>query len=175
MRNDEVILVDHEDRQTGIMDKMEAHEKGLLHRAYSVFVFNEKNELLLQKRAEGKYHSPGLWTNTCCSHPQPGEDIMKSARDRLFYEMGIKGGLTYHSKITYKAVFENGLTEHEVDHLYTCVSNAFPSVNPEEVSDWKYVSLLKVADEINQFPDHFTPWFKLIVAKKVLIPDFAGR
>src|SRR5688572_19216713 len=121
------------------MEKMEAHEKGLLHRAFSVFIFNDKGEMLLQQRALNKYHSGGLWTNACCSHPRPGEDTLQAAKRRLQEEMGIETPLTLKTSFTYKTAFENGLTEHEFDHIFTGTFNGEPNINSTEVNSycWK--------------------------------------
>jgi len=169
MVNSKVILVDESDREKGEMEKLEAHRKGLLHRAYSVFVFNNKGEVLLQKRSEKKYHSAGLWTNACCSHPQPGEDTIQSAKERLYMEMGIKGNLDFHSKFIYKSEFENGLTEYEVDHLFVCHSDVVPKVDPGEVAEWRYVSPRELCDEIMYSPEKFTTWFRIIVERQGII------
>lgn len=157
-----VILVDNSDNQTGTMDKLEAHQKGLLHRAFSVFLFNEQKQLLLQKRADDKYHSAGLWTNTCCSHPAPGEFLIRSAQNRLKEEMGISTSVTPLFSFIYRAEFENGLIEHELDHVFIGNFNASPLPNPNEVSDWKYASYEQVKEEIDKVPDSYTFWFKLI-------------
>ena len=126
MNREEVILVNEADEQIGVMEKMEAHEKGLLHRAFSVFIFNDKGEMLLQQRALNKYHSGGLWTNACCSHPRPGEDTLQAAKRRLMEEMGIETSLTLKNSFTYKTAFENGLTEHEFDHIFIGTFNQEP-------------------------------------------------
>src|SRR6186713_1579239 len=118
MENDKVILVSEHDDMVGIMDKMEAHKQGLLHRAFSVFIFNSKGEMLLQQRAFNKYHSGGLWTNACCGHPSPGEQTVAAARRRLMEEMGFTTGLEELFDFTYQHAFENGLTEHEYDHVF---------------------------------------------------------
>jgi isopentenyl-diphosphate delta-isomerase len=158
--NDQVILVDTNDNPIGIMPKLEAHEKGQLHRAFSVFIFNSNAELLLQQRAFEKYHSGGLWSNTCCSHPAPGETINKAAPRRLLEEMGISCELKYEFNFIYKANFENGLIEHEFDHVYFGFSDATPIINKEEVNDWKYSSLSSLIDDIKKTPSHYTVWLK---------------
>jgi len=160
----QVILVDKEDKPIGLMPKLEAHEKGLLHRAFSIFVFNSKGEMLLQKRALSKYHTPGLWTNTCCSHQVDGEDEQEGLGRRLKEEMGLQ--VTHFQKafhIIYKAELENGLIEHELDHVYFAHSDNQPSPNPEEVSDWKYASPLEIKSDMEQRPYLYTPWFKLLL------------
>lgn len=157
-----VILVDPSDKQIGISEKLEAHKKGLLHRAFSVFLFNNQNQLLLQRRAEEKYHSAGLWTNTCCSHPSPGEFLIKSAQNRLKEEMGISTSLTPLFSFIYRAEFDNGLIEHELDHVFIGTFNAAPLPNPNEVGEWKYASIEEIKKEIEQDPESYTFWFKLI-------------
>lgn len=157
-----VILVDSQDAPVGIMEKLEAHQKGVLHRAYSIFLFNDKNELLLQKRAANKYHSADLWTNTCCSHPAPGEHLSASAQNRLIEEMGITTSLQPLFSFTYKTEFSDGLIEHELDHILIGRVNASPLPNPAEVSDWRYTNMDDISKEINDNPDSYTFWFKEI-------------
>ncbi len=157
-----VILVDSKDCPIGIMEKLAAHQKGKLHRAYSVFLFNSNNELLLQKRASDKYHSSCLWSNTCCSHPAPGEHLTTSAQNRLLQEMGITTSLQPLFSFTYKTEFDNGLIEHELDHVLIGKFNASPLPNPAEVSDWKYASLKEISNEIKENPKSYTFWFKEI-------------
>ena len=139
-----VILVNEQDRQTGTMEKMEVHQKAILHRAFSVFIFNDKGEMLLQKRAVKKYHSGGLWTNTCCSHPQPGEDTLEAAGKRLQEEMGFNTTLNKAFTFIYKAELDNGLTEHEFDHVFIGNFNGEVQPDPEEVEDYCYQSRLKM-------------------------------
>jgi isopentenyl-diphosphate Delta-isomerase len=158
---EQVILVDVNDVPKGQMDKMEAHEKGLLHRAFSVFIFNSKRELLLQQRAMSKYHSRGLWTNTCCSHPRIGESNIFAAKRRLMEEMGMDCELNYLFRFTYKATFENGLTEHEIDHVFFGMSDQLPVINKEEVESFKYVDLDTLKKEIVVNPSAYTPWLKI--------------
>lgn len=162
---DEVILVDDRDRETGTMEKLEAHRRGLLHRAFSVFVFDSGGRMLLQRRAEGKYHSPGLWTNTCCSHPRPHETKEKAARRRLKEEMGLDLELDYKTHFIYRAEFDNGLTEHEFDHVFTALSNSDPRPDPKEVGDWKWLSPKEIKELIASEPDAFTPWFRIAMEK----------
>jgi isopentenyl-diphosphate Delta-isomerase len=160
---DQVILVDPSDNAIGTMEKMEAHEKGLLHRAFSVLVFNSKGEMLIQKRAKTKYHSGGLWTNACCSHPIPQEKINATVRKRLNHEMGIDLDPEFLYKFTYLTNLDKNLIEHEVDHVFTAVFNGVPSINLEEVEDWRYISLEELHYSINSNPQEYTYWFKLIV------------
>lgn len=164
-----VILVDESDKDLGTMEKIEAHRKGVLHRAFSILVFNSKGELLLQKRSWKKYHSAGLWTNTCCSHPQPGETLPEATRRKLLQEMGIDVELGFAYKFIYRSRLDNELTEHEVDHVYTGRFDGMPQINPEEVDAWRYVDLDTLKNEIRATPEQFTYWFKLIVK------DLPGR
>ncbi len=160
---DYVILVDALNNQTGIMEKQEAHTKALLHRAFSVFIFNNQNELLLQQRALGKYHSAGLWTNTCCSHPRPGEDTLEAAHRRLKEEMGLDCELSEKFSFIYQTPFDNGLSEHELDFVFTGVFNGMPRINPSEVAAFRWISLPDLEQEIAEHPQRFTIWFKLIL------------
>lgn len=160
-----VILVDENDNQIGLMEKIEAHEKALLHRAFSVFVYNNNNELMIQQRALHKYHSPGLWTNTCCSHQREGENNIEAGKRRLFEEMGFSTELEETISFIYKAPFDNGLTEHEYDHILVGKYNQDPQPNPEEVSDWKWIGLDKLKQDIELNPSHYTEWFKIIFHK----------
>ena len=159
---EQVILVNEKDEPIGLMGKMEAHEKGLLHRAFSVFVFNSKQEVLLQQRAACKYHSPNLWTNTCCSHPRAGETNQQTGERRLQEEMGLQVPLREVFSFIYKAPFDNGLTEHEYDHVLVGYSDAQPQINPEEVASWKWLSLEAIKEDILQAPERYTAWFKII-------------
>ena len=162
---EEVILVDEQDHAIGTMEKMEAHEKGVLHRAFSVFIFNSKKKLLLQQRALSKYHSPALWTNTCCSHPRPGEDTLAAANRRLKEEMGMEADLSYMTSFIYKTKFENGLTENEFDHVYTGGSEKEPILNREEVNAYKWLSIEEIKSELKMHPEAYTYWFKIAVEK----------
>ena len=134
---EEVILVDENDRELGFMEKMEAHEKALLHRAFSIFVFNKKGDLMIHQRAFSKYHSGGLWTNTCCSHPRKNESVEQAAHRRLMEEMGMTCSVDFQFKFTYKASFNNGLIEHECDHVFFGITDDLPGPNPSEVDDFK--------------------------------------
>lgn len=165
MIEEQVILVNENDEQIGLMGKMEAHEKALLHRAFSVFVFNDKKELMIQQRAIHKYHSPGLWTNTCCSHQRAGESNIKAGMRRLQEEMGFATDLEETISFIYKAPFDNGLTEHEFDHIMIGYFNDVPKINPDEVADWKWMSLDAVKVDIKNQPDLYTAWFKIIFEK----------
>lgn len=165
MKEENVILVNENDEQIGLMPKMEAHEKALLHRAFSVFVFNNKNELMLQQRALDKYHSPGLWTNTCCSHQREGESNIQAGMRRLQEEMGFVVDLQESISFIYKAPFDNGLTEHEYDHIVIGKYNGMPNINPKEVADWKWMSLKDVKIDMVKNPQLYTEWFKIIFEK----------
>jgi isopentenyl-diphosphate delta-isomerase len=163
-----VILVDEQDNEMGIMEKMEAHQKGVLHRAFSVLLFNAKSEILLQKRSANKYHSAGLWTNTCCSHPKPGEKIEDAVRRRLQEEMGINAQPKYLYKFVYRAELGNNLIEHELDYVFTAQFNGEPEVNSDEVEQWKYVTLPGVKNDVLQNPDAYTYWFRLMLNHREL-------
>jgi isopentenyl-diphosphate delta-isomerase len=165
MKEEHVILVNEKDEQIGTMPKLEAHEKAALHRAFSVFVFNHKNELMLQQRANHKYHSPNLWTNTCCSHQRVGETNIEAGKRRLQEEMGFVTELKDTISFIYKAPFDNGLTEHEFDHILVGYYNQEPLINAEEVSDWKWMSLEAVKNDMVANPRDYTEWFKIIFDK----------
>lgn len=165
MQEEKVILVNLNDEPIGLMPKMEAHQKGELHRAFSVFVFNDNNELMLQQRALDKYHSPGLWTNTCCSHQREGETNIEAGRRRLREEMGFSTELEDTISFIYKAPFDNGLTEHEFDHILVGKYNEDPKLNPEEAAGWKWMSLEGVAQDMHTNPHIYTEWFKIIFDK----------
>lgn len=162
---DLIILVDPEDKEIGVSDKLLAHQSGQLHRAFSVFIFNSKAELLLQQRAGTKYHSPGLWSNTCCSHPKPGEKTLDACNRRLKQEMGLKCKLEFGFSFTYKFHFSNGLTEHEFDHVYFGSTDDLPELNLNEVSNWKYIRLQALENEISLHPENYTPWLKICLPK----------
>jgi isopentenyl-diphosphate delta-isomerase len=165
MEEEKVVLVNERDEKIGLMPKQEAHIKGLLHRAFSVFVFNDKNELMLQQRAKHKYHSPGLWTNTCCSHQRDGEATLDAGKRRLQEEMGFTTLLKETTSFIYKAPFENGLTEHEYDHILVGTYNGEPEINPDEVAAWKWMELEDVREDIQNNPEQYTAWFKIIFDK----------
>ncbi|MBP6551238.1 MAG: isopentenyl-diphosphate Delta-isomerase [Flavobacterium sp.] len=162
MKEENVILVNTNDEQIGLMPKMEAHEKAVLHRAFSVFVLNEKNEIMLQQRASHKYHSPLLWTNTCCSHQRDGETNLQAGNRRLQEEMGFETELKELFHFIYKAPFDNGLTEHELDHVMIGYYNGEPKINPEEVENWKWMGIEEVQKDMQSHPEVYTVWFKII-------------
>lgn len=160
-----VILVDINDIEIGVMPKMEAHLAGALHRAFSIFIFNTKGQLLLQQRAINKYHSGGKWTNTCCSHPRIGEKTKDAANRRLFEEMGMHCDLTYGFNFLYKADVKDGLLEHEYDHVYFGVSDDEPIINRAEVADYKYIELSDLQQDLINQPNHYTEWLKIAFDK----------
>lgn len=162
MVEENVILVNRNDEQIGLMPKLEAHEKAVLHRAFSVFVLNSKNEVMLQQRASQKYHSPLLWTNTCCSHQRDGETNIQAGSRRLFEEMGFNTELKELFHFIYKAPFDNGLTEHELDHVMIGYFDGAPNINQEEVEDWKWMKIEDVKSNMEMNPDLYTVWFKII-------------
>lgn len=164
-KEENVILVDTRDTRIGTMPKMEAHEKGMLHRAFSVFVMNGEGETLLQQRAAVKYHSPLLWTNTCCSHQRDGETNIEAGKRRLMEEMGFSTELEELFSFIYKAPFDNGLTEHELDHVMIGYYNGEPQVNPEEVEDWKWMKPVAIRDDMRTHPERYTVWSRIIFEK----------
>ena len=161
MSMENVILVDEKDNQVGLMPKLEAHQKGLLHRAFSVFIFNSDYKLLLQKRASSKYHSGGLWTNTCCSHPRDGEDIIDAANRRLNEEMGIKTSLRKVFDFIYTAKLDNNRIENEFDHVFYGVYDIDPIINKDEAEDFKWVDMETLKNDIENNKDQYTVWFKI--------------
>jgi isopentenyl-diphosphate Delta-isomerase len=161
--DERVILVNEKDEETGTMEKLEAHEKGVLHRAISVFIFNYKGEMLLQQRAFSKYHSGGLFSNACCSHPRPGESVAEAASRRLREEMGLDVPLEYKTSFIYRATFNNGLTEHEFDHVFTGTSSQEPSLNPFEAASYKWLSMENIREELKTDPEKYTYWFRVAV------------
>ena len=162
---EKVIIVDKNDNQIGLMPKLDAHKKGILHRAFSVFVLNNNNEIMLQKRAYNKYHSGGLWTNTCCSHQREGENSIEAGKRRLLEEMGFETELKIITSFIYKVEFENGLTEHELDYLLIGKFFKSPVINKQEVADWKWMKIELIADDIKLNPNNYTSWFKIIFDK----------
>ncbi|HMG83243.1 MAG TPA: isopentenyl-diphosphate Delta-isomerase [Ferruginibacter sp.] len=161
----QVILVNEKDEAIGTMEKMEAHEKALLHRAFSIFIFNKKGEMLLQKRADKKYHSGGLWTNACCSHPQPGEDILAAATKRLQEEMGFETTITKAFDFIYNVPFDNGLTEYEFDHVFIGTYEGEVLPNQDEVSDYCYKSMADLKGSVDDNSKNYTEWFKIAFPK----------
>ena len=162
MKEENVILVNEDDQPIGLMPKMEAHEKAVLHRAFSVFIVNDSGEIMLQQRAKDKYHSPLLWTNTCCSHQREGETNIDAGKRRLQEEMGFSVDLKELFSFIYKAPFDNGLTEHELDHVMVGYYNDVPNINPEEVENWKWMHPAEVKKDICENPEEYTAWFKII-------------
>jgi len=165
MEETKVILVDENDIQTGIAGKLEAHEKALLHRAVSVFIINSKGEWILQRRAFDKYHSNGLWTNTCCTHPHPGESVFAAAKRRLKEEMGIECNVTWLFSFIYKEKLDNELTEHELDHVFLGITDTDPVINTSEVEEWEKISFQEIQSDLKQNPDRYTYWFREIYEK----------
>ncbi len=162
---EKVILVNERDEQVGTMPKMEAHEKALLHRAFSVFIMNSKGETMLQQRAAHKYHSPLLWTNTCCSHQRVGESNIQAGKRRLQEEMGFETDLKELFSFIYKAPFDNGLTEHELDHVMIGYHEGDPRINREEVASWKWMSPEDIKADMENSPELYTAWFRIIFEK----------
>lgn len=165
--SEEVILVDELDNEIGTMGKLEAHQKGLLHRAFSVFIFNTRGELLMQQRALHKYHSAGLWTNTCCSHQRKNESSLDAAKRRLGEEMGMHSSLEKAFTFIYKSQFDNELTEHEFDHVFIGEDDQFPDVNSDEVATFRYISIPDLLSEIEAEPEQFTTWFRICLPRVI--------
>lgn len=162
MTEENVILVNERDEPVGLMPKMEAHEKAVLHRAFSVFILNSKNEVMLQQRAHDKYHSPLLWTNTCCSHQREGETNIEAGTRRLREEMGFTTELRELFHFIYKAPFDNGLTEHELDHVMIGRYEGEPAINPAEVESWKWMAIEDIRKDMDVHPETYTVWFRII-------------
>jgi isopentenyl-diphosphate delta-isomerase len=162
MEEEKVILVNELDEPIGLMPKLEAHQKARLHRAFSVFILNDKKEIMLQQRAQHKYHSPLLWTNTCCSHQREGETNIQAGKRRLFEEMGFKTEIKELFHFIYKAPFDNGLTEHELDHVMVGYYNDAPEINADEVENWKWMNIEEVKNDMVVHPEMYTVWFKII-------------
>jgi isopentenyl-diphosphate delta-isomerase len=160
---DLLILVNEKDETVGVGEKIKIHQVGILHRAFSIFIFNSDGELLLQRRAPGKYHSPGLWSNTCCGHPRPGEDLLAAAQLRLEIEMGLDCELEAFGSFIYRADVGNGLVEHEFDHLLIGHTEFDPSLNPDEAIEWKRVPFTALEREVGHTPEDFTSWLKIII------------
>jgi isopentenyl-diphosphate Delta-isomerase len=163
-----VILVDENDNQVGTMEKMAAHHSGALHRAFSILLFNSQGEMLIQKRAGTKYHSGGLWTNACCSHPKPGERMEDATRSRLKHEMGIDLQTSFSYKFIYRAELNSNLVEHELDHVFIGTFDGSPAVNPEEVEDWKFVNIHDLKNDVQLNPQNYTPWFRIILNQSAI-------
>jgi isopentenyl-diphosphate delta-isomerase len=160
MKRNQVVLVDTSDREVGVMDKMEAHRTGALHRAFSIFLLNSKGQMLIHQRAVGKYHGAGLWTNACCSHPQPGEDVKTSAMERLRFEMGLQCDIEKLFSFVYRASVENNLIEHEYDHVFLGYSDAIPQPHTDEVHQYRWIYPTELVEEIQRHPETFTFWFR---------------
>jgi len=160
MKEENVILVDNFDSEIGIAGKLEAHKNKMLHRALSVFICNSSGEWLMQRRALGKYHSGGLWSNACCSHPKPGESVMEAAQRRLKEELGIESNLTEIFSFVYMEPVGNNLTEHEFDHVFFGISDQLPETDPAEVMEWKYMNFSDLNDDILRNPEKFTVWLR---------------
>ncbi len=178
MNTEEVILVNEADEEVGTMEKMEAHQKALLHRAFSVFLFNSTGEMLLQQRAMCKYHSGGLWTNACCSHPRPGESVESAASRRTREELGIEPDISKAFSFTYRADFDNGLTEHEFDHVFVGRYDGDLFPDPGEVSDTRYLSMEEIRHDLTDNPSKYTEWFKIAfrqVEEHIQITDYGLR
>lgn len=170
-----VILVDAEDNAIGTADKLEAHRAGRLHRAFSVFIFNDRGEMLLQQRAEGKYHSGGLWSNACCSHPGPGEAVESAARWRLQEEMGFTCPIEHVSEMVYRTDVGGGLIEYEYDHLFVGRWNGRPAPDPAEVADWRWVAMEELEAEVARHPRRFTYWFRVALLELQSEDRLPGR
>ena len=166
-----VVLVDTSDRSIGEMDKLEAHVKGSLHRAFSIFIFNAEGHMLIHQRAAHKYHGAGLWTNACCSHPQWGEELLSSAQERLLAEMGMTCPIQKVYDFIYYVPVENNLIEHEYDHVFVGYSNANPNPNPEEVQDFKWISIPSLKADLQEHPHRYTYWFKQILPELLTYLD----
>lgn len=161
---EQVILVDTKDNEKGVMEKLEAHHKGALHRAFSVLLFNPKGELLIQRRADHKYHSAGLWSNTCCSHPRPKENNTHAVTRRLGEEMGLRAETSHLYSFIYKYEFNSSMIEHELDHVFIGETSHKPQLNPDEASDWRWISWNELRNEIEDNESSYTFWFKQILA-----------
>lgn len=164
---EEVVLVDEMDNAIGTAEKLKAHQSGELHRAFSIFIFNSKGEMLLQQRAKDKYHSGGLWTNACCSHPRPNEETKEAAVRRLEEELDMRTELSFLFSFQYKAGFENGLIEHELDHVFVGTTDDLPGLNPDEAMDYRYIATDELLNDISVHPDNYTFWFKEVVEKVI--------
>lgn len=159
------MLVDEADNEVGTAEKLDAHRRGLLHRAFSVLIYNERGEMLLQRRAAGKYHSPGLWSNACCGHPRPSEEVKIAARRRLREELGVDCDLAPSFTFLYKADVGGGLTEHEYDHVFTGRFTGTPTPNADEVDAWRWIGPAAVEQELSRRSERYTPWFRILMAR----------
>ncbi len=169
MAREMVVLVDENDRQIGVSEKMHAHHQGLLHRAFSIFLFNRNGDMLLQKRALHKYHSGGLWSNACCSHPRPGESLLQAVHRRLREELGMTCRIRKAFNFIYKIQLRCGLIEHELDHVYYGVYSGHIQPNPDEVADYRWVNIEALMDSLRRQPEKYTEWFKIILHEHDLI------
>lgn len=160
---DHVVLVDQMDRELGTMEKLQAHKEGRLHRAFSIFIFNSAGEMLIHQRAKNKYHTGMLWSNACCSHPLPGEEITSALRRKLAQEMGFACDLSHAFSFTYRAELDNGLTEYELDHVYTGYFDGNPNPNPDEVCDWRFIGMNELKQDVLKRPTAYTPWFRMLL------------
>lgn len=165
MERNNVVLVDEQDRELGVMDKMEAHQQGILHRAFSVFIFNSTGQLLIHQRANHKYHGGGLWTNACCSHPQWGDDLVESAQQRLQFEMGLTCALKKVFSFVYHTPVENNLIEHEYDHVFVGFTEVEPVPNPDEVQAYQWIDRADLMQQIADQPEKFTYWFRMALPR----------
>lgn len=165
MAKEQVILVDESDNSLGTLEKMEAHLRGVLHRAVSVLILNSRGEMLLQQRALGKYHTPGLWSNACCSHPREGEQALEAASRRLKEEMGMECHLEPYFSFIYRADFDNGLVEHEFDHVFMGISDEEPQINPGEVNAFRYMPVNEMTEDMKAHPQLYTAWFHIILQR----------
>ena len=170
---EEIVLVDEKDNEIGTGEKMAVHTEGKLHRAFSVFIFNGKGETLLQKRADSKYHWGGAWSNTCCSHPHPGEKVEEAVHRKMMQELGIDCSVKKVFDFVYKVRHDNGLFEHEFDHIFIGRFDGAPTLNPEEASDWKWMSLAELKKDIRVSPNSYTPWLKIALDKSDQWEEFA--
>ena len=174
MRSEHVILVDSSDREIGTEEKLSAHRRGVLHRAFSAFVVHPDGRMLLQRRALRKYHSAGLWSNTCCSHPRPGETVIEAAQRRMVEEMGVSVDLEPAFSFTYRADLEHNLIEHEFDHVLIGRSSAPPRPAEQEVADWRWVTVADIRDQLMRSPEDFTIWFRLVFDRVVDVLEADG-
>lgn len=169
MDEQNIAIVNQNDEIIAYQDKLKVHEKGILHRAFSIFIFNEKNEILLQQRAFSKYHSPGLWTNSCCSHAIEGEEFSQTIHSRLIEEMGMDCDLHFKFSFHYHFKFENGLIENEIDHVYFGNCSVNPNPNSDEVNDYRWASISEIRHQIESNPENFTYWFKFIFERVAML------